>query len=448
MLAEDSNGLAVYPLTNWLQRVEPTEHATFKLMVTSYGKFTKSKIKLHECTCPYVFTQQLKVGEPKLEVPDTLRTEPNGTATLSIKTKDPGNIRKHYIDGQLYGYLYCIPGSCPDQKDMCSEKNRFKLMEHLIVFRVFSKYKLYGEATWYKDVQPIFQQYATLFPVMKNFMNLGDYYSVVYNKGNVQKTLGLSMEEPNYMPVTRDLSKSKRDMIVKWLSDHDTPKKGLMNYTVVNLRKMLQTALTLEHATIPPYLTALASIKPGYNQDVYEILKYVAVQEMLHMALVANVLNAVGGKPKLYCKNFIPRYPTVMPGGAQPNLVVPIEKCSIGLINNVFMGIEQPTVTLDEGRRLFFERCVSTYCTKKVLDDCKKNDTFKSRKGLWRHTSNQEDYTGKLPDSLLRDTVHHNTIGGFYEHIMCFLVVLSCPASVGGQGLQIFTGDQRDIIGL
>ena len=440
MLAEDSKGLAVYPFTNWIQRVEPTERATFKFMVTRYGEYSNgSEIELHECNCSYVFTQGLKVGEPKLEVPDTLHTEPNGTAALDIRTVDPKNKRSNYIDGQLYGYLYCINGSCPDQKDMCNERNRFRLMKHLIVFRVFSQYNVYREATWYKDVQPIFQLYAALFPVMKNFMDLGDYYSVVNNKEDVKNTLLLSMDEPNHMPVTRDLSKSKRDMIVKWLSADD-PKQGSMDYTLANLKKMLQTAIELEHSTIPPYLTALASIKPGYNQDVYHIIKTILVQEMLHLSLVANVLNAVGGEPTLYYKNFIPRYPTVMPGGAHPNLVIPIEKCSIGLINNVFMSIEQPTVTVNMKVHPFTFRQVSA-CSKEVVSYCKKHNTIRS--GVTPKLSGQpKDCAGELP-YIPPARIHHDTIGGFYNHIMCYLVVLSCPESKGGQGVQIFTGNHQ-----
>ena len=408
-------------------------------MVTRYGEFSSgSEIELHECTCPYVFPHGLKVGEPKLYVPSTLRTEPNGTAALDIRTVDPGNIRDKYIDGQLYGYLYCIPGTCPNQDALCTEKNRFKLMKHLITFRVFSLYIPKGEATWYKDVQPIFQQYAALFPVMKNFMDLGDYDSVVHNKEDVKNTLLLSMDEPNHMPVNRDLSKSKRDMIVKWLSD-DPPKQGSMDYTLENLKKMLQTAIELEHSTIPPYLTALASIKPGYNRKVYDILKSVVVQEMLHLSLAANVLNAVGGAPTLYFKNFIPRYPTEMPGGVQPNLVIPIEKCSMALISNVFMGIERPAVTVDMKVHPLSFSSISQ-CSDEVVRYCEEYNTFKStlRMGM-AHTSGQEDCTGELP-YIPPIVIHNNTIGGFYNHIMCYLVVLSCPQ---GQGLKIFTGNRQ-----
>ena len=40
----------------------------------------------------------------------------------------------------------------------------------------------------------------------------------------------------------------------------------------------------LEFATIPPYLTAMYSIKAGENRQVYDVIRSVVMQEMLHMA--------------------------------------------------------------------------------------------------------------------------------------------------------------------
>jgi hypothetical protein len=64
------------------------------------------------------------------------------------------------------------------------------------------------------------------------------------------------------------------------------------------LRAHLQWALELEHSTIPPYLCALYSIPEGSNPEAAEVVRSVFMEEMLHMTLVANVLNAVGGSPE------------------------------------------------------------------------------------------------------------------------------------------------------
>src|SRR3954469_7599887 len=84
---------------------------------------------------------------------------------------------------------------------------------------------------------------------------------------------------------------------------------------VDELHGYLHTALQLEHATIPPYLTALYSIHPGTNSDAFHVLRVVAVEEMLHLTLAANVLNAVGGTPDLTAPDFVASYPAYLPDG-------------------------------------------------------------------------------------------------------------------------------------
>src|SRR5215210_6115686 len=90
-------------------------------------------------------------------------------------------------------------------------------------------------------------------------------------------------------------------------SRHITTREQLHSY--------LYAALQLEHATIPPYLTALYSIRPGTNADAYHVLRVVAVEEMLHLTLAANMLNAIGGSPDLTTPGFVPDYPAYLPNG-------------------------------------------------------------------------------------------------------------------------------------
>lgn len=73
------------------------------------------------------------------------------------------------------------------------------------------------------------------------------------------------------------------------------------------LRSMLQTAIELEFSTIPPYFVALASIHPNANREAANMIRGIMIEEMLHMALVANVLNAVGGTPRIVGR--VPSYP-------------------------------------------------------------------------------------------------------------------------------------------
>lgn len=83
-----------------------------------------------------------------------------------------------------------------------------------------------------------------------------------------------------------------------------------------SLQQHLQWALQIEHATIPPYLCALYSIPDGTNREASEIIRSVVMEEMLHMTLVANLLNAVGGAPVVADPSFVPDYPAALPHSA------------------------------------------------------------------------------------------------------------------------------------
>ena len=96
--------------------------------------------------------------------------------------------------------------------------------------------------------------------------------------------------------------------------------------TVGDLQDCLQDAVQIEFATIPPYLTALYSIKDGYNQEAYSLIRGIVMQEMLHMVQAANLLIAVGGRPRIYGAKITPKYPiTGLPGGTLPQLQVSLK---------------------------------------------------------------------------------------------------------------------------
>jgi hypothetical protein len=98
-----------------------------------------------------------------------------------------------------------------------------------------------------------------------------------------------------------------------------TPKPRIT--TIAQLHDYLYRGLKIEHATLPPYLIALYSLHPERNSDARHIIRVVAVEEMLHLTLVANVLNAVRGEPDLTKPGFVPRFPVVLPDGEDDFLV-------------------------------------------------------------------------------------------------------------------------------
>ena len=116
---------------------------------------------------------------------------------------------------------------------------------------------------------------------------------------------------------------------------------------VHGVRAALQSAIELEHSVIPPYLYALYSLVPGGNEAVAGILRSVVTEEMLHLTLAANLLNAVGGRPLLDNPALLPRYPGPLPGTVDDGLIVGLAPFSVPLVRDTFMRIEQPERSLD-----------------------------------------------------------------------------------------------------
>ena len=79
------------------------------------------------------------------------------------------------------------------------------------------------------------------------------------------------------------------------------------------VKERLQEALIVEHFTIPPYLCALYSIKDGTNAESYRVIQTVVIEEMLHMVMVANLINALGGKPEIRGKALLKPFPSHLP---------------------------------------------------------------------------------------------------------------------------------------
>jgi hypothetical protein len=115
-----------------------------------------------------------------------------------------------------------------------------------------------------------------------------------------------------------------------------------------DLISIFQKALQIEHATIPPYLAALYSLKAGSNKEIHNVIESVVIEEMLHVTICANIIRALGGKVNMTDHQFIPDYPSELPLGIADHLIVGIEKYSPQLVHDVFMKIERPDHPLGE----------------------------------------------------------------------------------------------------
>ena len=155
--------------------------------------------------------------------------------------------------------------------------------------------------------------------------------------------------------------------------------------SVDDLQRYLHSAMQLEHATIPPYLTALYSIRPGTNLAASQVLRTVVVEEMLHLTIAANLLNAIGGRPDLTVPGFVPRYPTGLPDG-EKDFTVSLQAFSKNAIDT-FLKIERPRMA-PEGQ-----------------------PTVRVREAAAANTPSSLGYCPVRPD------MYYYSIGEFYEEI-------------------------------
>ncbi|XP_035665941.1 uncharacterized protein LOC118409176 [Branchiostoma floridae] len=337
---------------------------TLKIFATQFGKpakNTKLNVKLNtDRNDICIPTDAITLG-PDYESfhtsPGQFITNYQGLASITFTTNREGldcsnpdleTRRGYQVDGQLY--VYDITVQPKGDTDVAFPQN-LKTTIHL-----YCKHESKPPYTWVDDIYPICQQYDNLYPVMKPLFNLASYREVVRDSTRKQllHSLQLPIEDPNHMPVTRDLSPAKKDMLVHWLKQHDR-KYSLEDQAtrLAELKENLQLALRLELATIPPYLSAYFSIKDGFNTKVASLLKDIVVQEMYHMALVANILNAIGGTPVLNDPDLLPTYPGPLPGGCRPELNIQLAKCSLHQIHDVFMAIEKPECLVNAYSHIF-----------------------------------------------------------------------------------------------
>src|SRR5262252_5681872 len=108
------------------------------------------------------------------------------------------------------------------------------------------------------------------------------------------------------------------------------------------LRQGLQSAVEIELSTLPPYLCGMWSVV-SQRGPAYDLIRSVAIEEMLHMGLACNMLTAIGGAPQIvqsYQKRII--YPGPLPGGVRPELTVYLAGLTQSFLKDVYMEIEYP----------------------------------------------------------------------------------------------------------
>ncbi|HEY6392004.1 MAG TPA: hypothetical protein VIX89_12045 [Bryobacteraceae bacterium] len=229
-ISEPADGLYVRA-DRFVYRMDPGDRRDVSLYATKWGQryagarivsvFDPSQLQSQEFSTVGV-PPDVAIPTKAVEFPARVVADNQGMAKLPIHVTDPGDPRL-YIDGQVYGVRPMLEETLDYGVNYPFSPWEF------VSLLAFSGFTPDHPPTWFGSMQPIFQQYANLYPVMSRFLNLADYDSVSVNVDLLQLAFGLNPEDPNSMPVTRDLSAAKRKAILQWLGHpgHDgRPLKG------------------------------------------------------------------------------------------------------------------------------------------------------------------------------------------------------------------------------
>lgn len=197
----------------------PLANGDVTLAVTSTGP----QVDVGDCpsdtppeTTPKAATPTFNVSAEQVRfTQNALRTDANGMVKLTLNGPQALGYPRYYIDGQLFNYAYNFASDPSAPKSAAPQPTVQQMFDQYAIV-VRSTYAVPDTVTW-EDVQPILQQYANLYPVMSQ--GLFDFSKKEQADANafiLKFVLDKPDDDPDQMPVTRDLSSSKRQALIKY----------------------------------------------------------------------------------------------------------------------------------------------------------------------------------------------------------------------------------------
>ena len=178
---------------------------TFTFQVASQIPFPRRYITPQSCT------QESTTNQGTLSGKDVR----NHNKQNKKQKTDSNDIHTLPIDGQVYNFYFCVdvPGNCNPPESLLSNV--------LLTFLAFTTTDYTRPYTWVDHVQPIFEQVHHLHYIMRTILDLSNFTEVTssYNRELLRISFEKEITDPNYMPVTRDLSPTKRLMVLEWLEN-------------------------------------------------------------------------------------------------------------------------------------------------------------------------------------------------------------------------------------
>ena len=136
-------------------------------------------------------------------------TDANGVADITIRVNVP-DITVPLIREPLDSQIYLISLNDADGNTVGDSLPALSVL-------LWKAFQAPANPSW-RDVGGIFTAYARLYPGMKARLDISDEATVVGSAAAILSNhMDVPIDDPAYMPVTRDLSPSKMAMIASWL---------------------------------------------------------------------------------------------------------------------------------------------------------------------------------------------------------------------------------------
>ena len=188
---------------------------------------------------------------PGLAIDVPAPTDAQGRSTLTLTAGDPAHPRAtDDLDGQIFVVAYS-PKLDSDGLPDTAETGLGAL--DVVVAHVRDPFTVPLAPEFHTDIQLFMAQYARLYPIMsQHLFDIADYDALVQNRQAMLLAFSRDIRDPNYMPVTRDLSAGKAATLVKWLStDTGDPDSPLRRDQVLTAAAVLAPAAQADAAAVP-----------------------------------------------------------------------------------------------------------------------------------------------------------------------------------------------------
>ncbi|PMS17006.1 hypothetical protein C0Z18_21305 [Trinickia dabaoshanensis] len=149
--------------------------------------------------------------------PATPQTDQFGRAQVTLSGPTLMGTPRGYIDGQLYVIFYKLAGGGPLPQQPLDQ---IAVVVYSTFPSPFANQRIDVDNPTWADVQPILQQYANLYPVMSQGLFDFSKQPVADSAAFAMKfVFDKDINDPDHMPVTRDLSASKRRILINYFDN-------------------------------------------------------------------------------------------------------------------------------------------------------------------------------------------------------------------------------------